>query len=71
MFLTVLDLLCYAGIFVWMFIDVTSELRNKKYQKIWNKKKADIIQIDLAITQAELCKKYVDFCKKNKCLVDF
>lgn len=56
---------------VCIVIDLIYIFRNIKYQKIWNKKKADIIAIDLAITTAELCEIYVRFCKKNKCKVDF
>lgn len=57
--------------FLYFLINLIIELRNRKYQKIWNKKKANIIRIDPTITRAELCEQYVMFCKRNGCKVEF
>lgn len=60
-----------AFVFLYVFADLFLAVRNNKYQKIWNKKKANFIRIDPAITYPELCAKYVIFCKKNTCKVEF
>lgn len=46
-------------------------IRNHIYQKKWDKEKKNIIRIDPAITAAELCARYVDFCAQNHCLVEY
>lgn len=71
MFLIVLDILYYTFVSIYILNDLICLIRNKKYQKLWNEKKAGIIQINLLITKAQLCEIYVDFCKENKCKVDF
>ena len=68
--MTILTVSCvFAGIYI--LSDLLYSLRNAKYQNLWNKEKANIIRIDPAVTRAELCEKYVRFCKKNQCKVDY
>jgi hypothetical protein len=58
-------------IFLYVFADLVCSVRNNKYQKIWNKEKAQRLRIDPGITRAELCEQYVMFCKRNDCKVDY
>lgn len=58
-------------LFLYIFAEFIYSIRNLKYQKKWNERKAKIIKVDPAITRAELCEQYVMFCKKNSCKVDF
>lgn len=58
-------------IFLYVFADLVCSVRNNKYQKIWNKEKAERLRIDPGITRAELCEQYVMFCKRNDCKVDY
>lgn len=57
--------------FLYFFINLIIALRNRKYQKLWNNKKANIIRIDPHITRAELCEQFVMFCMRNNCKVEF
>ena len=70
-FMTVLDILVGFFVLIYMLADLLFSIRNLKYQKLWNKQKANIKRIDPAITRAELCEKYVLFCKKHKCKVNY
>lgn len=58
-------------VFLYVFADLIYSIRNKKYQKLWNKEKAMRIRIDPNISNAELCEQYVMFCKRNACKVEF
>lgn len=51
--------------------DVIMSIRNFIYQKKWSNEKKQIICDDPAITDAELCARYVDFCAQNHCLVEY
>ena len=51
--------------------DAVIEIRNFIYQKKWDKEKYNIIRDDPAVTAAELCTRYVDFCEQNHCSVDY
>lgn len=70
----IFDILIWiAEVFIFLYIlaDLIYSLRNRKYQKMWNKKKDFYIKIDPAITRAELCEQYVMFCKRNDCKVEY
>ena len=58
-------------IFLYVFADLIYAIRNRKYQKIWNKEKAMRLKIDPNISNSELCEQYVMFCKRNDCKVEF
>lgn len=58
-------------IFLYVFVDLIYSIRNSKYQKLWNKEKANRLRIDPAITRAELCEQYVMFCIRNSCKVEY
>lgn len=58
-------------IFCYVVADLILAVRNNKYQKKWNREKANRIRIDPNITKAELCEQYVMFCKRNGCKVEF
>jgi hypothetical protein len=51
--------------------DAIFAIRNLIYQKKWDEEKDNIIRNDPAVTAAELCAKYVDFCVRNNCLVEY
>lgn len=57
--------------FLYVFADLIYSIRNRKYQKKWDKEKAMRVKIDPAITRAELCEQYVMFCKRNACKVEY
>ena len=67
----ILGVLIEIFIFLYVVADLVLIVRNNKYQKLWNREKANIVRIDPAITYPQLCEKYVIFCKKNDCKVDF
>ena len=46
-------------------------IRTYMYQKRWDDEKEQLIRDDPAITAAELCAAYVDFCAENHCLVEY
>lgn len=56
---------------LYVFFDLILDIRNAKYQKLWNLKKGTLVRIDLAITRAELCEQYVNFRKEHDCNVEF
>lgn len=66
-------LLLILNIFTFWYtiIGIALTARNKRYQKRWDNKKALRIKIDPAITRAELCELYVEFCKKYECVVEY
>ena len=51
--------------------EAITAIRNYMYQKRWDNEKEQIICDDPAITAAELCARYVDFCAQNHCLVEY
>ena len=57
--------------FLYVTINIIFLIRNKKYQKLWDKEKAMRVKIDPYITRAELCEYFVMFCKRNDCYVEF
>lgn len=67
----IVEFLAYLFIFLYSLCGLIASIQNKKYQKMWNEKKALRIRIDPNITRAELCEYYVMFCKKNGCRVEF
>lgn len=67
----ILSYLYFIFVFIYFFSDLIIALRNRKYQKIWNQKKAIYLKIDPNITRSQLCEQYVMFCKKNNCKVEF
>ena len=68
---TIIETLLYLIIYVYAIANLVYVIRERKYQKIWNKEKAMRMRIDPAITKAELCEYFVMFCKRNSCKVDF
>lgn len=58
-------------IFFYVLYDLILAIRDRKYQKKWDKEKAMLVRVDPAITRAELCEQYVMFCKRNNCKVDY
>ena len=60
-----------ASIIIYALANLTNFIRNKKYQKLWNKEKAIQTSPNSRISNAELCEQYVMFCKRNDCKVDF
>lgn len=58
-------------VFYYVVVDLVLTARNARYQKLWRLKKSTLIRIDPAITRAEMCEKYVEFCIMNNCKVDF
>lgn len=67
----VFEILFYIFLLFYVLVELMFTIRNFKYQKKWNAKKALYIRIDPAITRAELCEQYVMFCKRNDCKVEF
>lgn len=58
-------------VYLYVFADIVNSIRNRKYQKLWNKEMATRLRIDPAISRAEMCEYYVMFCKRNNCNVEF
>ena len=58
-------------VFLYVFADIIYSIRNKKYQKLWEKEKAMRLKTKPPISNAELCEQYVMFCKRNDCKVEF
>ena len=58
-------------VFLYVFADIIYSIRNRKYQKLWDKEKALHLRIDPNISRAKLCEYYVMFCKRNNCNVEF
>ena len=58
-------------VIIYALLNLTEYIRNKKYQKLWNKEKAIRTRPNSRISNAELCEQYVMFCKRNDCKVDF
>ena len=46
-------------------------IRNARYQKLWNLKKATLLRVDPTISRGDLCEQFVMFCKRNDCRIDF
>lgn len=67
----ILQLIFNLFMLLYILFDLIASLKNSKYQKLWNNKKALRLKIDPAISSAELCKLYVVFCKKYNCNVEF
>lgn len=63
--ITYMILLAYSS-FSLMFT-----IRNKVYQKRWEREKAMRMRMRPSISRAELCEQYVMFCKRNDCKVEF
>jgi hypothetical protein len=69
--MVLLDVLLEIVLIVLIVIGLFYQTKSKKHQKMWDKEKANLIRIDPAITRAELCELYVEFCEKNCCWVDY
>ena len=69
--LSFLLLAANAFIFIYALIDLIRSLRWRKYQKLWDKEKAMLQRVYPRMTRPELCERYVMFCKRNDCMVDF
>jgi hypothetical protein len=71
MFWIIIEFLMYLFVFFYVLFDLILAIRNKKYQKLWNKEKTNRTHFDPMITRAELCEQYVMFCKRNNCKVEY
>ena len=71
MFWLIIEFTTYLFVFFYVLFDLILTIRDRKYQKKWNKQKAMYVKVDPAITRAKLCEQYVMFCKRNNCKVDF
>ena len=64
-------MIAFAILIVSTISEAVMAIRDYMYQKRWDDEKEQIIRDDPAITAAELCAKYVDFCAQHKCLVEY
>ena len=71
MFWFAFDLLCDLFIIFCILASHMFAIRNRKYQKLWDKEKLMRIRLNPKISRAELCEFYVMFCKRNNCNVEF
>ena len=67
----ILFVIVCAVLVISMISDACMAIRNYMYQKKWDDEKDKIIRDNPAITAAELCAAYVDFCAENHCLVEY
>ena len=58
-------------IFLYAFSNFVYYIRNKKYQKLWYKEKVILLRAKPRVSNAEICEKYVMFCKRNDCKVEY
>ena len=54
-----------------ILVSLAFVIRNRKFQKLWDKEKAMRMRMKPAITRAELCEYFVMFCLRNDCKVEF
>ena len=71
MFWIVLNIVCFILFFLSSLFEFGLALRDRKFQKLWDKEKAMRLRIDPNISRADLCEQYVMFCKRNDCRVEF
>ena len=71
MIFDILSVIAETFIYLYVFANVIYSIRNKKYQKLWDKEKAMRLRSKPAISRADLCEQYVMFCKRNSCNVEF
>ena len=67
----ILFVIACAILIISMISDAIMAIRTYMYQKRWDDEKQQLIRNDPAITAAELCAAYVDFCTENHCLVEY
>ena len=67
----ILFVIACAILIISMISDAIMAIRTYMYQKRWDDEKQQLIRNDPAITAAELCAAYVDFCAENHCLVEY
>ena len=67
----ILFVIACAILIISMISEACMAIRDYMYQKRWDDEKDQLIRNDPAITAAELCAKYVDFCAQNHCLVEY
>ena len=67
----ILFVIACAILIISMISDAIMAIRTYMYQKRWDDEKEQLIRDDPAITAAELCAAYVDFCAQNHCLVEY
>lgn len=67
----VLLIVACAVLLISSVYDAIMSIRAYKFQKLWDEEKDNIIRIDPAVTAQELCERYVDFCTRNNCKVDY
>ena len=70
MFWFILEFCC---IFLILFVlaEIIIAVRNRKYQKLWEKEKAMRMRMNPKISRGDLSEYYVMFCKRNNCQVEF
>ena len=67
----ILFIIACAILIISMISDAIMAIRTYMYQKRWDDEKQQLVRDDPAITAAELCAAYVDFCAENHCLVEY
>ena len=60
-----------AIVLAYVALNLIRIIRTIKYQKLWYKEKIMLLKCTPKPTKAELCEKYVMFCLRNDCKVDF
>ena len=69
--MNILPVIVCTLLLVCSIYDVVIAIRSHIYQKKWDDEKANLIRIDPAVTAHELCARYVDFCARNNCKVEY
>ena len=71
MIFTIVEILLIWVLLIYTLIQLVSIMRNRIYQKRWDEEKTNRVIMNPAITKAELCVLYVQFCETFDCLVEF
>ena len=58
-------------IFLYALANFINYVRVKKYQKLWYKEKVILLRAKPRVSNAEICERYVMFCKRNDCKVEY
>ena len=67
----ILTVLAETFILLYVFVNFASSVRNKKYQKLWNREKETRLRLHPTTSNAQLCEYYVMFCKRHDCKVEY
>ena len=63
--------LMFVIFLLYVLFNLMITIRDRIYQKEWNKEKAIRIRYNPKISRAELCEYFVMFCLRNECKVEF